>query len=105
MADLPTIKAEDFAKNATLGKTVEGETPIKSWLVDYVGNKTDPDNGEVTVEMIVETLADEFPEFVMALAEENWIRGYQQGIHDVEVGRKLAEEEAAKISSGGTDGD
>jgi hypothetical protein len=32
--------------------------------------------------MIVDTLALEFPEFVMIMAEENWVRGYQQGIDD-----------------------
>ena len=97
MADLPTIKADDLiSNNPDLKKTVEQETPVKTWLINYVGEKTSPENGEVTVEMIVETLAQEFPEFVMALAEENWVRGYQQGIHDVELGRKMAEQEAVE---------
>lgn len=96
MADLPTIKSNEFNSTPDLSKNVDAETPIKTWLVDYVGNKTDPEDGQVTVEMIVDTLADEFPEFVMALAEENWIRGYQQGIHDVEAGRKMAEAELNK---------
>jgi hypothetical protein len=30
----------------------------------------------------VDTLAHEFPEFVMIMAEENWVRGYQQGLDD-----------------------
>ena len=55
-------------------------------LLEYVGNKyaTEDDEGEfeVTVQMIVDTLAHEFPEFVMIMAEENWVRGYQQGIDD-----------------------
>ena len=29
-----------------------------------------------------ETLADEFPEFIMAFAEENFLRGYQLGLDD-----------------------
>ena len=33
--------------------------------------------------MIVETLAEEFPEFVLALAEENWVRGYEQALADL----------------------
>lgn len=98
MADLPTIKAEELNKNPTLSKEVTNESPIKTWLVDYVGNKSNPEDGGVTVEMIVNTLADEFPEFVMAVAEENWLRGYQQGIHDVEVGRQMAE---AELNNGG----
>ena len=32
--------------------------------------------------MIAETLADEFPEFIMAFAEENFLRGYQLGLDD-----------------------
>ena len=38
-------------------------------------------------------MAKEFPEFVLALAEENWVRGYQQGLVDVEAGMKIAEEQ------------
>ena len=52
-------------------------------MIDYVGNKHDPDTDEVTVEMVVETLADEFPEFLLMVAEENYIRGYEQALDDV----------------------
>ena len=68
------------------GVVVAAENALKQMLLEYVGNKfaTEEDDGEfeVTVQMIVETLAHEFPEFVMIMAEENWIRGYQQGIDD-----------------------
>ena len=68
------------------GVIVAKENALKEMLVEYVGNKlaTDKDEGEfeVTVQMIVETLAHEFPEFVMIMAEENWTRGYQQGLDD-----------------------
>ena len=68
------------------GVVIAAENPLKEMLVEYVGNKfaTEEDEGEfeVTVQMIVETLAHEFPEFVMIMAEENWTRGYQQGIDD-----------------------
>ena len=33
--------------------------------------------------MVVETVADEFPDFLAAVAEENWVRGYQQAINDI----------------------
>jgi hypothetical protein len=59
---------------------------MKTWLVEYVGNKLNPENGEVTVEMIVEVMAEEFPDFLMLLAQENWLRGYQQALHDVDYG-------------------
>jgi uncharacterized iron-regulated protein len=48
--------------------------------------------------MIVETMAKEFPEFVLALAEENWIRGYQQALDDVTEGEKLYKEEMEKTT-------
>jgi len=66
------------------------EGPLKEVLVEYVGKSNDSE--QVTVEMIVQTMADEFPEFLMLIAEENFIRGYQQAIHDVDEGRKLLEE-------------
>ena len=65
----------DQTKNPILEEPVNNETPLKEWLVGYVGEQQEPDSGEVTVEMIVETVANEFPEFLMAVAEENWIRG------------------------------
>ena len=63
--------------------TVEGDSPLKEYLVEYVGTKLD--NEEVTVNMIAEVLAADFPEFVFAFAEENYLRGYQQGIDDAEL--------------------
>jgi hypothetical protein len=77
-----------------LKETVNTDTVMKSWLVDYVGNQLNPEDEAVTVEMIVETMANEFPEFLMAVAEENWIRGYHQALEDVEIGREAAEIEA-----------
>ena len=74
-------------------QTVDKENELKTFLVDYVGEKEKPENNEVTVEMIVNTLAKEFPEFVLTVAEENWIRGYQQAMVDVEVGERLIEQE------------
>lgn len=72
--------------NVGANVVIAAENPLKQMLLEYVGNKyaTEEDEGdfEVTVQMIVETLAHEFPEFVMIMAEENWVRGYQQGIDD-----------------------
>ena len=56
---------------------------LKEYMIDYVGNKHNPENDDVTVEMVVETLADEFPEFLLMVAEENYIRGYEQALDDV----------------------
>ena len=71
-------------ENPDLLKPVQPENEMKSWLVEYVGNKLQPENDEVSVEMIIKVMAEEFPEFLMPLAEENFIRGYRQAINDVE---------------------
>ena len=80
------------------GVIVAKENTLKEILVEYVGTKyaTEEDEGdfEVTVQMIVDTLAHEFPEFVMIMAEENWIRGYQQGIDDASKLHTAAPEDA-----------
>ena len=66
--------------------TVTKDNPMKTWLVDYVGEKMNAQNGEVTVDMIVEAMAQEFPDFLILVAQENWLRGYQQALHDVDYG-------------------
>jgi len=71
-----------------LKETVNVDTAMKSWLVNNVGEQHSPEGDAVTVEMIVETMAKEFPEFLMAIAEENWVRGYHQALEDVEIGRQ-----------------
>ncbi len=43
--------------------------------------------------MIVDTVAQQFPEFLMAVAEENWVRGYHQALDDVDAGRTAIEQE------------
>ena len=80
-------------KSTVLQETVDTATPLKEWLVEYVGSQHDPDDGDVTVEMIVETMATEFPEFLLALAEENWIRGYHQALSDVTEGQMAYQSE------------
>lgn len=72
---------------------VVADNPMKEWLVDYVGNKMKPENGEITVELIVEAMAQEFPDFLMVVAQENWLRGYQQALYDVDYGELRKNEE------------
>tara|TARA_B100000123_G_C25710066_1_gene419468 strand:- start:820 stop:1110 length:291 start_codon:yes stop_codon:yes gene_type:complete len=76
--------------NSIVDKT---ESDLKLWLVNYVGEKENPENGDVTVDNIVNVMANEFPEFLMAVAEENWVRGYEQALNDVEMGERLASEQ------------
>tara|TARA_R110001583_G_scaffold49335_3_gene154527 strand:- start:1991 stop:2266 length:276 start_codon:yes stop_codon:yes gene_type:complete len=78
-------------ENKELKKAVDKDTALKEWLVDYVGMNTDPEDGNVTVEMIIEQVARDFPEFLLAVAEENFIRGYEQALNDVEVGQSILE--------------
>ena len=77
----------------TLQEVVTTDTELKEWLVNFVGESHNPDNGEVTVAMIVDTVAQQFPEFLMAVAEENWVRGYHQALDDVDAGRTAIEQE------------
>ena len=83
-------------ENPVLTQSVDIDTPMKEWLVGYVGEKKKPEGKEITTEMIVGVMTEEFPEFLAAVAEENWIRGYQQAIVDVEEGEKFIREEMQK---------
>ena len=56
---------------------------LKEYIIDYVGKDHDPKNDEVSVEMIAETLVKEFPELMLMLAEENYLRGYEQALDDI----------------------
>jgi hypothetical protein len=79
--------------------TVTKDNPMKTWLIDYVGEKAKPENGEITVEMIVEAMVEEFPDFLMVVAQENWLRGYQQALYDVDYGDlRKNEQESTGIS-------
>lgn len=73
-------------ENPDLHKPVESTNEMKRWLVNYVGQKVEPEDESVNVEMIIQVMAEEFPEFLLAVAEENFIRGYQQGLTDAESG-------------------
>jgi len=72
-------------ENTAYKEVITKENPMKEWLIDYVGEKEDPENNEVTVEMIVGAMVKEFPEFVFALAEENFLRGYEQAFTDMQA--------------------
>ena len=80
MSEEKIITEEEVHTNPLLGLVVQPESKLKEYLVEYVGTKFN--NEEVTVNMIAEALAEEFPEFIMAFAEENFLRGYQLGLDD-----------------------
>lgn len=78
-------------ENPEINKQVEIDNPMKEWLVNYVGEAVKPENNQVTVGMIVEQMMKEFPEFLMVIAEENFIRGYQQAFADLEKSGEITE--------------
>jgi len=81
MSQEKVITESEATENPVLGMTVEnGESELKDFLVNYTGTKLDQE--EVTVQMIADVLASDFPEFAFSFAEENYIRGYQVGLDD-----------------------
>ena len=58
----------------------EKDSQLKNYIIEYAGTKLDEE--DVTVNMIAEVLAADFPEFTFAFAEENFIRGYEVGLND-----------------------
>jgi hypothetical protein len=75
---------EKVDKNPDLLVPVHRDNPLRDLVVGYVGNKLAPKNDEVTVEMVVDVFSTDFPEFLMVIAEENYMRGYSQALDDVE---------------------
>ena len=65
-------------------REVKPETGLKQMLLDYVGERKNPEDGKITVDMIISVMADEFPEFVFVMAEQNFIQGYKQAFSDIE---------------------
>jgi hypothetical protein len=70
-------------ENEDLAMPVSVETELKEMIVNYIGERLSPEDGNVTVQMAVDVFAVEFPEFLLAIAEENFLRGYEQALVDV----------------------
>ena len=68
--------------NEDLENEVQTDSELKELIVNYVGTKKSPENDEVTLQLVLDTFSEEFPEFVLPLAEENFIRGYNQARTD-----------------------
>ena len=81
--DKPSMTEEEMHTNPLLACIAEkGDSELKDYLIEFTGNKLQPEDESVTVNMIAEVLAAEFPEFMFAFAEENFLRGYQLGLDD-----------------------
>ena len=53
---METISSKNFDNNPTLKETVEPDTDLKNMLIEYVGEKLNPDDQNITVEMLVEVM-------------------------------------------------
>jgi|TARA_Y100000310_G_scaffold121314_1_gene120114 hypothetical protein len=76
------ISEEELHNNPILVSTPDKDSELKQFLINYTGAKLQPEDEEVTVHMIAETVASDFPEFMFAVAEENFLRGYKLGLDD-----------------------
>jgi len=96
---METITEKEATRNPTLGEPIDPDSDLKNMIVEYVGINSEEyiqyggENNQVTVQMIVELFAKEFPEFLMVVAEENWVRGYHQALEDVDAGRQAEQHE------------
>jgi len=88
-SETPVKTEQEIHTNPMLALAVNPDSELKSYLVEYVGTKLD--NEEVTVNMVAEVLATDFPEFVFAFAEENFLRGYQLGLDDARILKRSTE--------------
>ena len=68
-----------------LNKIVLIDGDLKKLIIDYIGEKTQPENGDVTLEMVISQIASEFPEILITIAEENYLKGYEQGLNDTSI--------------------
>ena len=65
-----------------LEEVVSSDTGLKELVVNYIGDRlAGPE--DITIDMAVEVFAAEFPEFLLAVAEENFLRGYEQALVDI----------------------
>ena len=87
-----TFTDREEEKNPDLEEVVEEDNPLKEYVVQYTGQQLEPEDGNVTVGMVGEVFSRDFPEFLMAIAEENFIRGYHQALEDLEAGERLLAE-------------
>jgi len=96
-------RVDDVEEALNLKDIVVPNSSLKKMVDSYVGQVVKPLDDEVTVEMIISVLADEFPEIIMPLAEENWMRGYHQALKDVDEGQKLYAKEQVTPPEGEND--
>ena len=88
-----TEDSKTLETNEDLESQVSPETPLMEMIVQYIGCKYEPVDERVNLEMIISTLAEECPVLVLALSEENFMRGYEQALSDLEAMRNTVNPE------------
>ncbi len=80
---MKTQKLEQIEKdNSLLNKAVSKNTyKLSSMILEYTAKNLGL-NEEVHFEQVLDVFMEEFPEFVKLIAEENFMRGYKQGLED-----------------------
>lgn len=68
-----------------LKEVVPTDSELKDIITNYVGKVLDPEEDIITVEQVIDVFAKEFPEFLLVVAEENWVNGYTQALKDTET--------------------
>ena len=71
-----------------MSEQAPNEEELKEMIVNYVGRKINCQSDLITVEQVAKVFAKEFPEFLIVLAEENWVNGYTQALKDVDYFKK-----------------
>ena len=82
---------EDLAK-----KVVEEDNDFKIMILEYI--KKNVEKKEITIEDVGITMTEKFPEFILAIAEKNWVHGYTQALNDVEFFKGENREAAVNVS-------
>jgi len=60
---------------------------IKEIILEYISSNNSNNSNtipiDITIEMVIDTLSKEFPELLLPIAEENYIRGYHEAMDNL----------------------
>ena len=80
---MKTITEKEFLSNEELQHVfLQRDSKLKEVIINYVGETLHPEEPNVTVEDVVAIFADEFPEFLFVVAQQNFLNGYKHGLED-----------------------
>jgi len=77
-----TTEKEFLAADEPEHVFVKRDSKLKEVIINYIGEIVHPEESNVTVEDVVSVFADEFPEFLFVVAQENFLNGYKHGLAD-----------------------